>query len=852
MTESRHRWFVGSKKGLFEFEAAPFDTLPFFVLRLNLLWTPGTLILGQDYFYFQTPLPSFEAEEGVKTLGKVDTLPPGPRTETGLLLSSRFLLSLGQGFHLFLQRQLFEKALLVHGPVSAGVLQCDNPNLQLKEIFLFGDRHDTLAFQGSGFDGKTHDEVVLEAQNFFQATRGFFQQPPDFDAFRRVIGRMKVIMCSPTQRSTRVQFQHLYIWEFLVMLLHSLYVENASDTIDVIVEDSEHMDFAAPERIDNYLEAVRHVFSICPKVQTDDSPFLPFVDQCHTLFPNIRYHRIDLRFALYEHPRGTFEYGDRANVVATIEELIGMKSNQRWNKKLVADLYRTQHHVDNKDDQDLLWEETDKAVTSLVTSPLWRHVSTEDFFVAFSRATATHFNLEDNKRSVWFFLRTCLTDLYGLGILTSCHNQRALVYLGDYHMKVWFDVLLKCFPHVTGDTDKYNLSMAGNRTVVFPAKTRKPLVSSELDWAERRSSEIFEAHLRTQSPSEKRKEIALMLFLAKENEALQQSFVVPYLSLEFAAGDPMRLRTLFGSPGQDLSLIEQMHLLPRHPDAPRFRFLYESVASALKIQELREAETKRCEADADVFNNAFDEMDENELASIYRRDNQCYSAYSMYKWWQTCYQAGKAFRDPVTRKLISKEERKERILDSLQLEDPNIGAPERWTNPNAQTNLKIKMDLGRSVVAGKRHFRASVVWMEPDSSVSTSYTLCDLVVRELKTSYMMSIILKEVIDHSRDIEFHRDTLTVNHGSIHFNNFRMIENWNVDPEDTFQRLLEELSPYVEDREDMLVQARKDAPEPRIIYSYINEVRKTNPLKLKMKHSTKKKPSVKRKTATSPII
>jgi len=638
----------------------------------------------------------------------------------------------------------FEKQLKVMGPVSC--FTAYSP-LQKMDILLFGDIHDNLEVP----DIFSHAEVLEQFYHFFGAAKTFYYDVPNFAHFKFIVQKMKLRMFGCGEEVAR-----MFVWEFLVCMLHLF---NATGTcLDIIVEDPLHMPYEAsvPE---NYLDAVRYLFSICPMISEPDSVFAKFVPECQDLFPSLRYHRIDLRYNVYEDAKGTFEHDGFGGLM-----LFFTAGTMRIDEPSGFEQFFVYHGVDDWDDEQLLREEIDRMYEQFLNSLLVENLNL--FLDAFRKSTTKHWNNE--KRSKWFFVRTCITDIYGLARLyrktkaprekhssqqatkicqeSSYIPRKVICYLGDYHAKVWKDVIISLDENIFVSHD--NSTNREERTIQFDAFTRKPLMP--LEWNE--PHEMFTNIMESKSDTYSKKNV----FAQCLNNGSKRNFFVSYLTKE------------------------QLPIgLFYHPDYPKE---YEMVQ---KLKDMRRKWKSRCMSDSDAFHNDFNEMSYDEIFYTYLKPDEtgqkvCYSAEFMYALWKSSYAEHRAFRDPRTRKAISKTEKR-------MIED-KIGAMFFDLPQRALSHQVFSISI--KALKTKNFYKVYV-----DVQDGSSYFLTLVVTSSKHQLKQIKKALKEVLNFA-NVEYNTEDATINHSSIHFNNFRQLERWKQNPEETLEDFKHELQPFLE--------------------------------------------------------
>ncbi len=637
----------------------------------------------------------------------------------------------------------FAQKLNVMGPVSCFAAISSKNQF---EILLFGDIHDNLNVT----EKFTSKQVQENFQKFFGASKSFYDEPQQFSQFKFIVEQMKLQLYT-----TKETQWDLFIWEFLVCILH---IFNTTNTcLDIIVEDPLDMPYE-PQLPNHFLDAVRYLFSICPMVSIPDSPFASFVPHCKELFPALRYHRIDLRYNVYEDVKGNFENDDFTGLKMFLFH--ATSDSPPSFQSLLGDLY-AYHKMDDTKDMAILNTELHRMYTQFFESKLYDKIRM--FLKVFETASTRYWNHEHG-RGKWFFLRTCITDVYGLSRLyrneiplktkplsrkkketricasSSYAPRKVICYIGDYHAQVWRKVILELDRDIFISHD--NVAHKGHRVMEFKAFTRKPLTS--MQWNEPRDMfEKFITPLDTES----------LIFVNELDKDSMRKFFVFYLA----------------------------------KNLPQYRYLEKDFAKALKqaktLLDERIIKFTNCgNSDSDAFGNDFADMDYDEIKEIYKKPNTidiCYPASFMYDLWKSQYKAQRAFRDPRTRQAILESE-KEMILEFVQQDTPTrIFSDVKFIiRVKKQTKHQYKFDV---IVFGLGDF------------------FLTLVYAPLKEIPEIQRALQEVLEHAnvKYVMLNKEEKTgvIDHESIHFNNFRTEARW-LDHEQALKDFKEELQPFIE--------------------------------------------------------
>ena len=695
----------------------------------------------------------------------------------------------------------------------------------MHEILLFGDVHDNLIVPGSS------DDIQENFRDFFASANKFYDDLARSSRFKefqtRVLG-MQLFLERPAARMVLGKNLGFYkteetmvIFEFVAMLLHMLYLQRRSETIDVVLEAPLQPDFG-PVQVNNFLDSMRYLFSICPSTTTSTTmsseeskdtrrrgeeaeqqhPFEAFHQPCRDLFPNVDLHPIDLRFALQEDAIGTFINDEAANISIVLIWCAERMTEQDEPLSLrdFAALLYLKHGVDNAADRELLFLETNKTIAA------WRKVSVfwgdkahplvaREFVTTLADASKRFWNPAD-RRSKWFLFRTFLTDIYGLSTLLRPDRQKkAIVYLGDYHARVWAVVLEDFLQY---DVPRWQRPGGERwRTIHFGAKTDKPLLADPYGWSTQSLYDSLELKMQydnyqpstTWGVEEKRQAIfAFANLMNREAPAnftvmtgrkrLFEHYMVPYFAQAWSRGDPL-------------------DLLPNLPDKMQEKDWFKRAQAQTKnILDLRLQLRIMCDSDSDVLFTPFDDMSEKELNSVFLSANnehddgkkECFSAVSMHKYWQQLAAEGKVFRNPLTRELVSEHDQEE-ILKRLH----KLYKPVRFQSITSQY---VSLQIHHPAIA------------PPDARALVKYYMfnclvCVAFLVHENDDMVLRGVLQDVIDHLPHLQFRMDNTTgievVVHPVIHFNNFRDVELWRADRRERMAQLLDECRPY-SDKED----------------------------------------------------
>jgi len=755
------QWVLKHKEDAFQVQIPKFiqeeklsHDIRYFLALKNLLLWPGKLFQTPDLFLFEYD-PGFE-----HLLFLHDSLPswiPPSNLERVIItntLQKEVFELLDDSAHW----KWFEEKLDIVGPVSCFAAYSPKHKLNL---LLFGDVHDNFNVPGVF----SHEDVIKNFKDFFGSADKFYMENADFSHFKFIVEKMKTLVYSPQKA-----YKLLFIWEYLVCVLHLL---NSTNTcVDVIVEDRMHMEYESTIPA-NYLDAVRYLFSICPMISTLDTPFANFVVQCRELFPNLRYHRIDLRYGLYEELKGELknetDFFFLAGSLRGFVRMIGTpQATPDAMETGIKDLLTSVYEMDNEDDIMLFSSEIVRAFRQFVRSRLLkqRHV----FLDAFQHAIKKHW-VPDTTRSKWFFLRTCITDLYGLSRLyrkiknpekkhprqrptkicreSSYSPKHAICYLGDYHAKVWQDVIRAL------DENTYvsqNQSNQGTRAIYFEEFTRKPLSAVEWDTPREKFKELMDASDTWKPRGE------VQLFLQLMSTKGRRKFFVFYLA---ASG------------------LDVKKLAEEYPD------FKEDISNTEWMWEKREKLTLQCNDTSDAFLNYFADMDVEELNAIYVKPGtgKCYSAEFMYAHWVALSAAHKTFRDPLTRKIISQEEQN-MILDITQKPKPVV----------EKNNTDYFIITLKTATVPKF---TRIIAEDPLDHIE--YFIILIPDKFLKNIVILHAF-KELLAN-RDTQFDSERKILDHPEMHLANFRKYDRWlSSDTEDAvspeaLKDLQQELLPFI---------------------------------------------------------
>lgn len=733
------QWYVQDPSGLYEVvpqRSIDMHSLASFAWSLRLFESVGTFWAKPGMFVFRSDtLVSFFAQDFF--IRRTD---PSSVNLRGLIEKKNVEKDFVEHGNLFLNWVFYHQAIPVVGPVSYVNLESKS-----KQVVLFGDVHDNFAARGMS------DQDVRNATTFLQSSRGFYTYPPDFESFDREVDHIRLHFAT-RYHDTSVA-QHLFVWEFLALWLRLATFMPSSPDIEVLLEAPLQNDFAA-EPMNTYLDAVRNLFSVCPAITTPDSPFAPFLPHCSALFPKVKVRRVDLRFALNEQPKGPFLNDDPITVLTTIGSALQLSKIRRTAKlkELIGDFahyLRTNHKTTDQDDERLLLQEMLITLRAVRHTPIIKE-NTDLFIDVLLKAVQLHW--QPTSRSPWFLFRTCLTDIYGLATLWQSPATRQFAYLGDYHVRVWRDVLTQ-FAHFEVRAESY--STLEHRTIYFQAESVKPFMDV-VSW---NKDQIADTLFRYFSEIHSIREVGPKLWeffeqmKDEDRDVWLKGFLVELLNAEdkFA---------------QNLELIDQipMSMLPWKTDAE------DEVASRLRL--VPEVVGKCKGEEEDVFQNEFADMTSEQLLGVYVNERgQCVSAFSMLQWWEQEAKQGRVFRDPITRQVVSAQERQ--TIQTLT----NAHAPLLHHNPVSWV-LTHQPDGMVVLRSGARQWQVLY--------------LPNVVESELVGVAQTYLVLREVFQHINGLEL-RDG-QVFHESIHFNLYRNRHLWESDAKSTLRRLQDELEPF----------------------------------------------------------
>lgn len=706
----------------------------------------------------------------------------------------------------------------VLGPVSSCVIRSSKYNF---DVLLFGDIHDDLTVK----DHFTDAQVRENFEQFFTASSGFYQENKNFKKFKYIVRQMKHHLFSRTktgQENTR----QLFIWEFLVCILHLLSLKKRC--VDVIVEDRLQSEYEDPTRIDNYLEAVRYLFSICPMIANPDSPFEAFVPQCKKLFPNMRYHRIDLRYQVQETVKSNFiennPDGLKRCILYLLENLDDIEKEKKEQNGSMSVFLKSgilalmdYHNIDKKDDIVILTDEFLKMFHQFKNSYLADNA--ERFLTLFSEASTQFWDFESAKEKEhgkvgWFFLRTMMTDIYGLSRLYRkdkenrnvnrfefhrftkiCGNspyepRHVICYLGDYHAKVWRAV-------ITGmDEENYVITQDQpfhdmNRVMVFPSDVKKPFMQPVWDDPQK----LFKYTInRKRDLQDSDSYYKTNFFLMSLSPKIIDEYYVTYIARLLQKENSLTIE----------DLDEQF------PDFKK----YHLIAAGLNVK--RNEMQDRCQNQTDVFNNKIQKMGFQQLDYLYippdegkKKNNNnvdCYPADFMYETWVQSYKDDQAFRNPVTRRLVSPEER---TIILKKMAHARTEPKRNENNINFDlliTDEQEEKDDDYNDVKEEKEEEDTRGWYRVDVKIRspkklkglyflTLVRILDDKQQGLRRGTVMKEFNKALLDFLKytEFEFGSDN-KIYHKSIHFNNWRTRERWL--EEGALLDFKSELAPFVE--------------------------------------------------------
>lgn len=732
------RWFVHDASGFYELlalRAVNMTSVAEFVIAFDLINTDGTFRKNHDAILFESKtLFAFSSSDFFVVKTDEASVPLH-----GMKRVSSVEEQVYRHLDLFSRWLLFTKTIHVVGPVSMSYVTNAS-----KDVMLLGDVHDNLS-AGPLSD----DQVRTKFQGFFRASQSFYAQPSDFGVFARFVHDMRFLPFAI--RNEPDPNMVLFVWEFLVLWMHLIGSEPHDAAVDVILEAPLQSDYAV-QNVDTYLDAVRYLFSVCPSIHDADSPFAHFQEPCKRLFPSTTIKRIDLRFALTEQPKGAFLHGEPLHVIQSISTMLMLvrKNPAKKKRDFVAEfaaVLRLVHGTTDTDDEKLLLQEVFEVVNVVRKTPVILS-GLDAFLDVLFGAVRVHW--VPNARSPWFLFRTCLTDIYGLATLLRSSQRRTIAYLGDYHVKVWTDVLVQ---FATFDLIRSQVTDPLRREVVLPNHLPKPLLFFP-NWSAGFSHALSEYY---HDAAPRAMQNGLSTFFSLMNTIDRDTWLVDYF-VNIATNKSDRAHVWWTHTPQAF--------VPWKKRAQR-----ELAAREMLLPTIEST----CKGvDHDIFQTEFRDMTSAQLAAVYLNEKgNCVSAFGMWEWWKECAKEGRVLRDPVTRAVVTNHEQATILRLVGQRE-----APPKHTNPPNW-----------------------VVTQLPDGSVAlrvgfTSYTVLYLPTYQEpnapKGAVFVYSVLREVLRSIAQLEL-RDG-QVFHPSIHFNLFRNKQLWVDEPDQTLRRLQEELTPF----------------------------------------------------------
>jgi len=782
MSRESFQWYVKNTTGLlfrlktFEYMQDSLQDIVYFITELRLFCKKG--------FVHRIPF-GFVYEGDDVTYDTSKMIPEKKNILQGVLKTTDLQTdkNINQAVDFYLKSvvkwKLFEQDLKVFGPVS-----CFVSNSLEKNIVIFGDIHDNFEVKGKF----SHTEVAMLFRDFFGSS-----SEQNIDHFKYIVRKMKYAHFSQQQPNTN---QYCFIWEFMLQLLFA----NADECVDVIVEDPLESSWESSS-VTNYLLAVRHLFSLCPMITTPDSPFTHLVSECQDLFPNARYHRIDLRFAVHEAPLGNFANNEMAGALGTIFGLMEQFNNGEIDRVFnFHEVMRTFHSMDNTQDIEVLLSEFMRMFNAFQKSSL----TSENFAVVFAKACLRHDSPRVTKRhsSKWFIFRTCMTDIYGLSRLfrqkmtplskrhqaqlptTVCQEngatvKKAIVYIGEHHARIWQDVIV----HLQRDATQHETWKQKNkktRSLHFDAFANKPLFDSL--WADDPQS-IFADWMRRTA-----KDSITMQHLGLVSTRTISKFYVPFLAKKTR----------------------------EKQDADFFTTVPHQVTKL--NAKLRETQ-RMCEnADSDVMQNEFEKMDMRELNAVYLKNTDCYCAFAMFDLWRHQYAHHKSFRDPITRKIISDTEQDQilQLVNTGQRPEFYLDKPIRaplsveylqtvvWSQslqlvgsqviPFDVVHVNVAMETLPNNKIVPYNFKTT---QQTPTLHSHVFLLCFIQCNDATIREKLINALEEFITFAPGTFYDTTNNVVNNKHVHFNNFCDVQLW-MPPHDNVERLTQlqhELLPYI---------------------------------------------------------
>ncbi len=682
--------------------------------------------------------------------------------------------------------KFLETNVELFGPVS-----CTAMNIPNKNIVFFGDIHNNLTVHSR----MSHEHVQDKWLEFFTSR---VQKEEDIASFKAIVQKIKLSSLLSQEPS-----KQMFIWEFILQILLS----NTNECIDVIVEDSlqSSVDFVKPS---NYLEAIRHLFSLCPMMEFNDSPFRHQVSACQELYPNVRYHRIDLRFSINEDCEGEFQNGGMQAVLSTLLYLLMVLTEEKntlsekeilQNDCVVA--LKENHKMNNENDIKVLLSECTRMAKAFRKSSLLENVDL--FAQAFTFSALFHAkDLEGQKRSKWFTLRTCITDIYGLSRLfrqtmtplferypsqqpseicasADAASRKAIVYVGEYHAKVWKLFCQKMFAEdeIFIYVNETNMKA---RTLKLQAFKRKPLM--DLQWENPLA--VFKNWIESDI-----KESVAMQLLSMLNVSTISKFYVPFIASK--TRDKQTASFYMNVPHYVNTLVAKQH-----------------------------ATARMCPTTEDVLQNEFDHMSIEEIDAVYVRNNNCYSAHAMLALWIANYKDWKTFRDPLTRRIISENDQENIItlINKNKNVEEHVMKPIRPKNPYqmellfATTRRKMQGNDITFRIANVRIVMQKVNGrLFPFDALRNRKTKKELELESHLFLLTMVHCKRDVwekvqaacidfMTFANNIMFNIDAGVVEHSGVHFNNFQDASTWMLDEtleidKSRLEQFKYELSPYI---------------------------------------------------------
>ena len=651
------------------------------------------------------------------------------------------------------QWKLFEQKITLYGPVSCTAMSTANRN-----VVILGDVHNNLAVKGTF----SHAEVVKLFSAFFGA-----RATVDVSHFKYIVRKMRQASLRDVAPS-----KHMFVWEFILHLLFA----HAHECVDVFLEDSFQASFESAEPT-NYLQAVRYMFSICPMVQTEDSPFAYLAEECRELFPNVRCHRIDLRFGVFEDAQGTFVNNDLVAVLKTIMSCLSADSQEaeQNSAKDLQSALMSNHGMDNEKDIEALQSEFMRMRSALRKSSLMLQLP--KFIETFVQATLTHAKPTSRaNRSKWFWFRTCVTDIYGLSRLfrntmtplqtrhksqlpsalcaQNANSLNAIVYVGDYHAKVWKDVFIEM--HAKNTVTVYiHEKKKANRTMVLPEFSRKPFMDTL--WKDDPRTVFF--HWLKQQ-----KESTVMQYMSLLSPASLRRFYVPFVTQQ--TRDKQRATFFKAIPQQSALLASKLdHVI------------------------------QKCSSTNDVLQNEFETMDIDQLSAVYSKKGNCFWAFAMYELWLQNTKRAKSFRDPLSRKIISDSEQTTiiNLVNQHKYGADKLERPVRRPNPY-QLEMEVEQIL-QSVNDEEIPFyvvRVRVVMEEvsngrkvPFDAVTPHthgtlhqqvFLVCFVHCDDTTVWSQVKDAVWEFLTFVPNVVYDQKSGTIGHKAVHFNNFQDVRKW----------------------------------------------------------------------------